>query len=59
MTLEEIVDKAALMPPEEGYFFIENNINKTHKFTVKGNGRVLMYVGSREYKKNSNEEKKH
>ena len=45
MTLEEIVDKAALMPQEEGYLFIENNINKTHKFTVKVNGRDLMYVG--------------
>lgn len=45
MTLEEIVDKAASMPQEEGYLFIENNINKTHKFTVKGNGSVLMYVG--------------
>ena len=45
MTLEEIVDKAASMPPEEGYLFIENNINKTYEFTVKGNGRVLMYVG--------------
>lgn len=45
MTLEEIVEKAALMPPEEGYLFIENNINKSSKFTVKGNGRVLTYVG--------------
>jgi len=50
MTLEEIVIKAALMLPEEGYLFIENNINKNHKFTVKANKRVLIYIGLIDHK---------
>jgi hypothetical protein len=48
MTLEEIIDKAAFMTPNEGYEFINLNINKQIKFTVKANGRTLLFIGLHE-----------
>jgi hypothetical protein len=50
MTLEEIIDKAAFMTPNDGYEFINLNINKESKFTVRANGRTLLFIGLHDHK---------
>jgi uncharacterized protein with ACT and thioredoxin-like domain len=49
MNLDEIIQKASLLPQIEGYLFIDKNIDKEKKFTVKSNGRTLIYVGLTDY----------
>jgi hypothetical protein len=50
MRIEEIIDNIFNMLPNEGYEYIDANVDKTSKFTVKANGRTLKFMGLERHK---------
>jgi len=50
MNIEEIIENIFNMTPNEGYEYIDNNLDKTGKFNVKANGRILKFIGLEKHK---------
>lgn len=50
MNAAEVIDKIFNMTPNEGYEYIDANMDKKGKLTVKANGRTLYFIGLEKHK---------